>query len=64
MLLEFVFLQNAYIVIVLGEIMEQIANNLLSVTKSSIQLKHTRNLANEINCFTNFDVEHLLTANK
>lgn len=53
-----------HLIILLGEVMEETANKLLNVTKSSIQLKHTRNLANEIKCFTNFDVERLLTGNK
>lgn len=44
----------------LGEVMEETANELLKVTKSHFEVKHTRNLGNEIKCFTNFDVDHFL----
>lgn len=62
----FIFIASKYVYpkIFSGEVMEKAAKQLLNVTKSSLKLAHTRNLANEIQCFTNFDIEHLLIHNK
>lgn len=42
----------------LGEVMGDIAKQLLGVKKTSFEPQHTRNLGNQFRCFSNFDIEH------
>ena len=52
--------RNIIMILYLGAVMQSMAKKLLNLDQCTYEPKHTKNLANEFRCYTNYDFDNFI----